>query len=50
MNFDKQGGFITIPDDYVVFTKKDGEKEDEATLPEGVKMIRDLQEVSKGID
>ena len=23
LNYDKSGGFITIPDDYVMFTKRD---------------------------
>lgn len=54
MNYDKSGEFISIPDNYVVYTKKDkaepvdaSENEEEPSnqeLEEGVKMVRDLQE------
>lgn len=60
LNYEKSGGYITIPDEHVIFTKKDkqdvydenGEaiideeaEENEEDLDEGVKMVRDLQEM-----
>jgi len=49
LNFDKSGGFITIPDQYVMFTKREKAElngdEIEEPVEEGVQMVRELQEV-----
>lgn len=68
LNFEKSGGYISIPDDYVVFSKKDRpdvmmedqessrssgeerEESEEESVEEGVQMVRDLQDLQKGID
>jgi ribosome biogenesis protein BMS1 len=57
LNFEKSGGYISIPDDYVVFSKKDrpdvmmdnnsskesgDEQSEEGSVEEGVQMVRDL--------
>ena len=48
LNFDYSSGYVTIPHDYVKFTRiedvNDGEVE------EGVKLIRDLQSLTRSIN
>lgn len=69
LNYEKSGGYITIPEENVVYTKfeKPAKREDlldnlekdsqenlsekpEEELEEGVKMVRDLQDIKKGIN
>jgi len=51
INFDTAGGYITIPDKHVVFTRRDGEGDDEDDMDQtGTKLVRDLQDVELGID
>lgn len=65
MNYEKSGGYITIPDEHVIFTKKDrkdvydengdeiieeNEEENEEELDEGVKMVRDLQSMKTALN
>lgn len=57
LNYEKSGGYITIPDEHVVFTKKSKQDlyddegnvieqiDEEDELDEGVKMVRDLQDM-----
>ena len=47
--FDETGGYVTIPDKYVVFTKRDGEDETRAQN-ESVKMMRELQQAKNKMD
>jgi hypothetical protein len=42
LTFDETGGYVTIPDKFVIFTKQDNEDQ-ETTTNEGVKMMRELQ-------
>ena len=55
MNFEKSTGYITIPDQYVVYTKlnEDGDQlggVDPATGNEGQKMVWGLQDMSRTIN
>jgi hypothetical protein len=43
LNFDYSSGYVTIPHDYVKFTRIEGDDDDE-NVEEGIKMIRDLQD------
>lgn len=47
--FDETGGYVTIPDKFVIFTKKDGEDELH-TQNEGVKMMRELHQAKQRLD
>ena len=59
LNYDKSSGYITIPDNHVMFTRIEEEKIDEhgnKTMVivngeggEGVEMVRKLQELNKGL-
>lgn len=42
LTFDETGGYVTIPDKFVIFTKQENEDQ-ETTENEGVKMMRELQ-------
>lgn len=44
LNFDYSSGYVTIPHDYVKFTRIEGE-DDSENVEEGIKMIRDLQDL-----
>ncbi|EAS05797.2 elongation factor Tu GTP-binding domain protein (macronuclear) [Tetrahymena thermophila SB210] len=61
LNYEKSGGYITIPDEHVVFTKKNQqdvyddngeliEQQEDEDLGEGVKMVRDLQDMKKTLN
>lgn len=47
--FDETGGYITIPDKFVIFTKKEGEDDPHANN-EGVKMMRELHQAKQRLD
>lgn len=47
LNFDKSGGFVTIPLEYVKFTQEASQEEAEE---EGVKLVRELQTKSTTLD
>ncbi len=47
LNFDYNSGYITIPHDYVKFTRVDDDRGEEE---EGVRIVRNLQEVSHSIN
>lgn len=49
LSFDETGGYVTIPEKYIVFTRRDGEDK-HLNEHAGVKMIRELQETTKRID
>lgn len=47
--FDETGGYVTIPDKFIIFTKKDGEDELHSQN-EGVKMMRELHQTKQRLD
>jgi len=47
--FDETGGYVTIPDKFIVFTQRDGEDRDVAQN-ESVRMVRELQSAKRKID
>jgi ribosome biogenesis protein BMS1 len=51
LEYDRNAGYITIPERFVTFTKGIGESK-EVVLDEGVRIVRELQDMkkSKGID
>lgn len=49
LSFDETGGYVTIPDKYVVFTKRDDENW-ENLEHEGVRMMRELQQSTRHMD
>lgn len=64
LSFETTGGYVTIPKDNIIFTKIEKKEklnnddedvieekpEDEEELEEGVKMVRELQDITVGID
>jgi ribosome biogenesis protein BMS1 len=49
LSFDETGGYVTIPDKFVIFTKREGEDENNSQH-EGVKMMRELQQAKNKMD
>ena len=47
--FDETGGYVTIPDKFIVFTQRDGEDTDMAQN-ESVRMVRELQHAKRKLD
>lgn len=48
MNFDYSSGYVTIPHDYVKFTRID--EAEQGQLEEGVKIVRNLQDLKMSIN
>ncbi len=46
LEYDRNAGYITIPDKFVTFTKNIGENS-KVTLDDGVRIVRDLQDMKK---
>lgn len=47
LNFDYNSGYITIPHDYVKFTRVDDDRKEEE---EGVRIVRNLQDVRQSLN
>lgn len=48
LNFDYNSGYITIPHDYVKFTRVEDERAGD--MEEGVRIVRNLQDVRQSIN